>query len=382
MDPLTQGLLGAAAAHAALGRQLGTRALLVGGVAGVLPDADLFIRSAADPLLAIEYHRQFTHSLAFIPVGGLLAALPWLVSGKNRREWKSIAGAAIVGYGTHGLLDACTTFGTQLLWPFSDLRVAFHVVSVIDPLFTLVLLIGVIAAAMGRSRGPAAIALILCVALLAVGAVQRNRALDVQERLASVRGHTVIRGEVFPTAGNHLVWRSLYLAGDSVHADRIRVPWFGDGTAAPGMSVPLAEEHDLEPAVRKSERVIRDFRRVRWFSGGWLARDPEDPSVIGDARYSMRRDAFEPVWGVRFHPEREIPTEWVDRSRSRRVSPRELWNEILGRDPRYREIPQLGRQPWEQRAPQSARAREGGRKTGNPGHAAVAPTVMLLLPLE
>lgn len=337
MDPLTQGLLGAAAAHAAFGRQLGTRALLIGGVAGVLPDADVFIRSAADPLLAVEVHRQFTHSLAFIPVGGLLAALPWLVSRQGRREWKSTVGAAIVGYATHGLLDACTSFGTQLLWPFSDLRVAFHAVSVIDPLFTLVLLIGVIAAAMLGSRTPAAIALVLCVSWLAAGAVQRSRAIDVQERLATSRGQPVSRGEVFPTVGNHLVWRSLYLAGDTIHADRIRVPWFGEGTVAPGTSVPLAEEHDLVPEARSSERIMRDFRRFRWFSGGWVARDPEDPSFIGDARYSMRRDAFEPVWGVRFHPGREVPTEWVDRSRSRRISPRELWDEILGRDPRYRE---------------------------------------------
>jgi inner membrane protein len=336
MDPLTQGLLGAAAAHAVFGRRLGTRALLIGGVAGVLPDADVFIRSAADPLLAVEVHRQFTHSLIFIPVGGALAALPWLVRRRNRAEWRTTFGAATAGYATHGLLDACTSFGTQLLWPFSDLRVAFHAVSVIDPLFTLVLLIGVIAAAMRHSRAPVAVALVLCLTWLAGGAVQRSRAMNVQERLAASRGHAVSRGEVFPTMGNNLVWRSLYLSGETIHADRIRVPWFGNGAVAPGPSTPLTDEDDLAPAARRSARIVHDFRRLRWFSNGWVARDPADPSMVGDARYSMRRDAYEPVWGVRFHPGRPVPTEWVDRSRSRRVSPRELWEEIAGRDGRYR----------------------------------------------
>lgn len=330
MDPLTQGLLGAAAAHAVVGRQLGGRALWIGGVAGVLPDADVFIRSAADPLLAVEVHRQFTHSFAFIPVGGMIAALPWLLTREGRSDWRRIVGAATVGYATHGLLDACTSFGTQLLWPFSDLRVAFHAISVIDPVFTLALLVGVMVAAMRGSRAPAAIALAFCVAWLAVGSVQRSRAIDVQERLAGSRGHPIERGEVFPTMGNNLVWRSLYRSGGTIYSDRIRVSWFGEGTAWPGTSMKLTDEEDLAPAERSSERVVRDFRRLRWFANGWVARDPEDPSVIGDARYSMRRDAYEPVWGVRFDPGRTVPTEWVDRSRDRRVDPRELWEEIVG----------------------------------------------------
>ena len=339
MDPLTQGLLGAAASQMVLGRRLGPRALLIGAVAGVLPDADVFIRSATDPLLAVEYHRQFTHSFAFIPVGGLVAALPWLARRANRPEWKAITAAAIVGYATHGLLDACTTYGTQLFWPFSRARIAFHSISIIDPVFTLVLLVGVLIAAVRRSPLPAAIAFGLCLAYLASGAVQHERAAEVQERLATARGHTITRGEVFPTVGNQLVWRSLYLSGGTIHADRIRLPWSGAARFAPGMSVPLVEESDLAPAERADARVVRDFHRFRWFSDGWLARDTKDPSVIGDVRYSMRTDAFEAIWGVRFQPGRAIPTEWVDLSRNRRISPAGLWSEISGRDPEYRELP-------------------------------------------
>ena len=78
MDPLTHGLLGAVAAKAVLGRRLGHAGWMIGAAAGMLPDVDFFLHSDADPLLNIEVHRQFTHSLAAIPVGGAIAALPWL----------------------------------------------------------------------------------------------------------------------------------------------------------------------------------------------------------------------------------------------------------------------------------------------------------------
>ena len=76
MDPLSQGVLGASASQSfasAPGKQ--RSALLVGLLAGMAPDLDIFIRSADDPLLFLEYHRQFTYSLFFIPVCALLCTL-------------------------------------------------------------------------------------------------------------------------------------------------------------------------------------------------------------------------------------------------------------------------------------------------------------------
>jgi len=92
MDPLTHALLGATAAQAALGHRLGRRAWLPGALGGLLPDADILIRSTADPLLAIEYHRHFTHAFAFIPVGGVVAASPWLVQRRYRADWRPLTG--------------------------------------------------------------------------------------------------------------------------------------------------------------------------------------------------------------------------------------------------------------------------------------------------
>ena len=156
MDPISQGALGASAAHALLPRDdrapsAGVAALF-GCLAGLAPDLDVFISSSTDPLLFLEFHRQFTHALVFIPVGaGIVAAL---LHGfvRRRQSFAATYQVCLIGYATHGFLDACTSYGTQLLWPFTDYRVAWNNVSVVDPLFTLPLLALLIAGMVRRSR--------------------------------------------------------------------------------------------------------------------------------------------------------------------------------------------------------------------------------------
>lgn len=339
MDPLTQGLLGAAAAQVVLGKRLGHRGWIAGAIGGLLPDADILIRSTADPLLAIEYHRHFTHSLAFIPAGGLIAALPWLAFRKQRPDAKLLVAASTIGYATHGLLDACTTYGTHLYWPFSDERTAWNLIATIGPLFTLFLLVGVVLAALRSSRFPAIAALCLCLTYVGVAGLQRERAVEALARIAQARGHTVARAEIFPTVGNPLVWRSLYRNGALYHADRIRVPLRGEPTWLAGNSLQPVALDDLPPQAAADSRVRRDFQRFSYFSAGWLARAPRDASVIADARYSLATLEFEPIWGVRFDPARMPPTEWVARDRERRIPLGELWREISGQDERYRMLP-------------------------------------------
>lgn len=320
MDPLTHALTGATLAWVATGSHVGRRSLIIGATAALLPDADVLIRSAADPLLAIEHHRGFTHSLLFVPMGGFIAALPFLR--RQPRWWMVLAG--IVAYASHALLDAATTYGTRLFWPFSRYRVGLDLISIIDPLFTLIVLAGTIAAFFARRR-VAVIALMLAVGWLAAGYVQRERASAAQARLAFARGHRPERAAVFPTFGNTVVWRSLYLTGGAIHIDRIRVPWLGDSTYAAVTAVPLV-----------TMNANRDFDRFAWFSDGWVAHAPSEPTVIGDARYSLRTDAYDPVWGIRVDGGR---TEWVDRTRRRDVRLAPLWEEIRGRDAAFRPVP-------------------------------------------
>ncbi|HEX6095989.1 MAG TPA: metal-dependent hydrolase [Thermoanaerobaculia bacterium] len=321
MDPLTHALAAAAVGWAAGGERIGRRALAVGAVAGLLPDLDVLVRSADDPLFAIEHHRGFTHSFAFVPIGGCIAAL--LAGRRGERRASIVAG--ILAYLTHPLLDAATTYGTQLFWPLSRLRVGLDIISIVDPVFTLMVLAACVAAFRGRTRVVHA-ALAFTLAWLCLGFVQRERASAVQMRLAEQRGDRAGRAAVFPTIGNTIVWRSLYATNGTLRMDRIRVPWLGEPSVAQGPGVPDALPRDWS--------MDYDFYRLAWFADGWVARDPQDPSLIGDARYSLHPGRYAPVWGIRFRPQ----TEWVNRSRERRVSPREAWAEISGRDAAFRPL--------------------------------------------
>lgn len=329
MDPLTHALAGATIAWAATAPRIGRRALVIGAAAALLPDADVLIRSSADPLLAIEHHRGFTHSLLFVPAGAAIAASPFSLK-LDRTQRTAAFLAAVLACLSHALLDSATTYGTRLFWPFSRYRVGLDIISIIDPLFTLVMLTGVIAAMRARRRLVTA-ALSIATIWLVLGFVQRERATAAQNRLALSRGEAVTRAAVFPTLGNTIVWRSIYETSGTLRIDRIRAPWLGAASHAPGTTVP----HLTSASLPNDERMHRDFARFAWFSDGWTARAPNDPTFIGDARYSLRTDGYDPVWGIRFTP---AATEWVNRTTQREVGMAKLWAEISGRDPAFTPI--------------------------------------------
>ena len=72
MDPITQGTFGGLFSQFFSSKKKITVATIIGVLAGLAPDLDVFIKSSYDPLLSLEYHRQFTHSFIFIPLGALI----------------------------------------------------------------------------------------------------------------------------------------------------------------------------------------------------------------------------------------------------------------------------------------------------------------------
>lgn len=308
MDLLTQGLAGSVLAQSggdagADGRAGLRRLALLGFAAGLLPDLDVLIQASDDPLLQLEYHRQFTHSLAFAPFAALLlsalvTALPARWRGALR--WRQVYPAALLALLSGGLLDACTSYGTQLLWPFSDQRVAWHVVAVIDPLFTLTLAIGALLAwRRGRALFARA-ALLVALGYLGLAAWQQQRATALALALAAERGHAGVieRHIVKPTLGNIVLWRSVYRAGGRYYADAVRVGL--RGRVFPGASLPALEPaRDLpETARQPASRLARDIARFARLSDGFLVRDPRHPDVVGDIRYALLPDGVAPLWGI------------------------------------------------------------------------------------
>ncbi len=204
----------------------GRRALFIGFIAGLPADADILIRSATDPLLTLDFHRQFSHSLIFIPFGALLVTVVLNLLLKNRMQFRHIFRYSLAGYATSGLLDACTSYGTQLLWPFSSERIAWSIISVFDPIFSLTLLVCLIFAWRGKSTFHARLGWMFVMVYLVFGLSQQSRAAEVVEELAKARGEVVERLVVKPTMGNLMVWRTVYQSAGRFQITAVRVSPF------------------------------------------------------------------------------------------------------------------------------------------------------------
>lgn len=300
MDPVTQGVLGASVGQAASRASDLRAAAVLAALSGMAPDLDVLIRSDVDPLLFLEYHRHFTHSLVFIPFGALLCAgvFHWFVRGRFSfvQTWLY----CLLGYATHGLLDACTTYGTQLFWPFSNVRVAWNAISVVDPLFTVPALGLVIASFWWSSLRLAWIALAWMGLYMGFGAVQNVRAEQAGAELAASRGHAPVSISAKPGFANLLLWKVVYEVDGVFHVDAIRVGFDVDvyeGQRARRLDV----ARDL-PWLDPDSQQARDIERFRWFSNDHLAVLADVPYEVADIRYSLLPNEVAPLWGIRLDP--------------------------------------------------------------------------------
>ncbi len=320
MDLLSHALLGAGAAIAIARPQEMRKAALVAAGAALLPDTDAFIRSTTDPLLYIEYHRAFTHALIFIPIGALLATMllwPWL---RRQLSFGRCYLFAFIGYALHAPLDAATSYGTHLLWPFSDARTAGSIISVVDPLFTLILAGGV-GWALWR-RGPAAsrVALVLAGLYLSLGAFQHHRALQAAADLNAQRGIEAARLLVKPTFGNLLLWRSITVTNDHIQVDAIRPGWFGPGRTYAGEAAPRLHPQDLT-SLPPDSQMAADVDRFAFFTDDLLVHTPGEPWTFGDARYGMLPTSIRSIWRIEVDPQQ--PDAHVNLVTDRDMSPAE-----------------------------------------------------------
>jgi len=298
MDPLTQGVLGASLPQACVDRRQAVSAGLLGFLAGMAADLDVLIRSSQDPLLFLEYHRQFTHSLVFIPVGGLVCALllHWLLGRRRGLRFRQSWLFCTLGYATHAVLDACTTYGTMLLWPFSEERFAWNTISIIDPLFTLPLLLAVVLAGMLRNPRIARWGLLWGLCYMGLGLLQREAAEEMGRELAAERGHVPVRLEAKPSFANILVWKTVYETEDRYYVDGVRAtlwPRHFEGNSV----LKLDLDRDM-PWLDRDSQQARDIERFRWFSNGYIARDPIYANRVMDIRYSMLPNEIDPLWSI------------------------------------------------------------------------------------
>ncbi|GHA07624.1 hypothetical protein GCM10008090_16810 [Arenicella chitinivorans] len=338
MDPLTQGVVGITASQLVAKRSQKMIAAGLGFCSGMAADLDVLIKSDTDPLLFLEYHRHFTHALVFIPVGALICALIFAGVFRHWRRRSELSFGAIyrfcfAGYATHAVLDACTTYGTQLFWPFSDARIAWNSVSVVDPLFTLPLLTIILVAVLRRSHHAALFAMVYALGYLGVGAVQEHRALDAARALAASRGHAPVQLGVKPSFGNLIVWKSVYRHGDSYYVDAVRV--LAKPEVYVGVSAPRLDLNQHFPWLERESQQALDVARFAWFSNQHLGIDPQNPNRIIDIRYSLIPNQITGMWGITLD-QNATTASHVAWSNSRpagdaaRQRLRELWQMIRG----------------------------------------------------
>jgi len=216
VDSVTQIALGAAVGEAVLGRRVGTRAIAWGAIVGTLPDLDVFV-PLGDVVRDFTYHRSASHSLFMLAL--VTPLLVWLILKihpslrEHRKRWLLLV---YLVFATHVLLDSFTTYGTQLFWPLVTTPVSFSTIFIIDPLYTLPLLIGVTAALLmtrDSDRGHLVNRYGLVVSSIYL-AWTVGASLWVGKTFRdSLRAQNIIYEQVFtvPAPFNSLLWRSVVM---------------------------------------------------------------------------------------------------------------------------------------------------------------------------
>ncbi|WP_349985067.1 metal-dependent hydrolase [Stenotrophomonas sp. WHRI 8082] len=291
MDSLTQIVLGGAVAAVIAPAGHRRAALLAGAALGTLPDLDALWLGfmAADPVAVMTEHRSFSHSLLVLP--WVAAALWWLFKrfGNGRVaqapvRWFWAMQLALV---THPLLDAMTVYGTQLWWPLQPSPAMGSNIFIIDPLYTVWLLLGCVLAWFGRSRPWAgralAVALVVSSGYLGwslLAKAQVDRA--AQQSLASMGLGDAPRFSV-PMPFNTLLWRVVAMTPSGyVVADRSLVadkgPMHFEGFASNVQALRQAGD-------------IPSVKRLTWFNRGFMRAQVVDGRlVLSDLRMGLEPD--------------------------------------------------------------------------------------------
>lgn len=219
MDSLTQAALGAAVAVGVMQRRTAVwKAALWGAVGGTLPDLDVLV-DHGDPILNMVLHRAETHALFWLSLASLPMAwgVAWLHGQQElwRRWWLAIWLVLI----THPLLDAMTVYGTQLLLPFTDHPFGVGSLFIIDPFYTVPLLLGVLLALAWRGGGLRANAcgLVLSSAYIVWSVLAQQQVHAVAQATLKAQGIRADHVLVTPAPLSTVLWRVVAMDGAAFH---------------------------------------------------------------------------------------------------------------------------------------------------------------------
>jgi inner membrane protein len=332
MDTITQALLGAACGNVCARHKLGKRAARWGAIGAALPDLDVIAALVWGPWAGMQHHRGVTHALWFGPVVG--SAIGWLVwrryarlrasqpehddaelGASDRRIWWMVVLA--VSMLSHPLLDVCTAYGTQIFAPFSDYRSTINAIGVIDPVYTVPL---IIALSMGKSDmrqkvRACWVALTLTTAYLFYGLWLNHRAVDMATASLETSGVNGAVVRSYPRALQIFQRRLVAREGGNIYVGQVSM------FAPRPITWHRFREAD-HPLVQQT-RTTTEGELFEWFAmGQTVARVEErgDELVveIDDMRYGDLVDPELSMWGIRARyraGELVVPIERFRRSR-------------------------------------------------------------------
>jgi inner membrane protein len=299
MDPITHILTGGILTQNICKKNFFRQATFIGMLSAEAPDLDFFVHSKLNPLLNLEVHRSFTHSFAFIPIGGLIMTLFFLLLFKAwRPRWKEIFRLSTFAYATHSFLDACTSYGTQLFWPFSSVRISWDILPIVEPVFTTILFLSVLAAyvmspkvhavnkaSISTAKRISQCGLIIAFLYIVFATFQHHRALTQQNELASSRHHLqTTQNRVLPRFGTLSQWDSLYVYKNQVYLDTIHTHVFGKTQADENFSALLFNAQNTSiphSALSSVETFI-------WFTQDYTTALSYNPLILADLRYIQK----------------------------------------------------------------------------------------------
>ena len=285
MDSISQAVLGAAVGEASLGRQWGYKAAVWGAVVATVPDLDVVVNPFLDEVARIGWHRGYSHSLAFVAAASF--GFGWLFKRFSRldityRQWTLYSFWCLF---TAVMLDCFTVYGTQLFMPFSRYQVGFNNVSIIDPIVTIPLLIGVVwALFLNRRRrlrqivNGTALAIGGTVPCIVITPAIKGFVNDLFLDSLDKQGIEYSRHMSTPTIANTILWRMTAESGDGY--------WVGYYSL-------FDEEARIEPHfVPRNEELLRPYletdavQELLWFSGGWYTvNEVADTVLMSDLRF-------------------------------------------------------------------------------------------------
>jgi len=282
MDTVTQIALGAAVGEAALGRKVGKRAILWGGICGLFPDLDVLV-PLGDAVKDFTYHRSASHSLLVLAL--LTPIFVWLIlkiHPQTRIHLKKWGLLVYLAFATHVILDCFTVYGTQIFWPLGTPPVMWSTIFIIDPLYSMPLIVGVLIVLIssrktrrGHIINTACLSLSTLYLFWCVGAKWHvENVVHASLRQQNITQQAVL---TIPSPFNSLLWRILVMDDKGYYEG-----YYSLFDKTDSIQV---RQYPVDTGLLQGLEQHWPVKRLQWFTHGFYSvRQMENDIVIADLR--------------------------------------------------------------------------------------------------